>query len=540
VQTIIALGLGSGRWEELTVAGQALLETGTTAYFRTLNHPATAAIRQRYPHLIIHSFDHLYASTDLWNTLYSSIADELCSRARVSNTNEPLLYAVPGHPWVDDASVRLLRVRTQEQGIPLQIIAGLSSIELALTALDIEQPANLQLLDGIRLAGSDRSQPAEIPLPTRPILITQVHHPRILSAVKATLTNLYPDDWSVHIVTSTANSAAGDHACMRTTTIALSQLDYHNLPDHPIALYLPPLPLLEAPRTAEALRYIVGRLRGPGGCPWDRQQTHRSLKPFVLEEAYEVADALDDGDPAALAEELGDLLLQVYLHAEIAREANEFTLEDVFEHIARKLIRRHPHVFGDVQVRDADHVLRNWEIIKRAERQAKGEDVASESVLRPIPRHVPALAHAYELQRQAAKAGFDWPNERRVLAKIQEELTELTATDAEQEEELGDLLFALAGLARWRQIDPEDALRAASRKFQRRFQTMEQLCRARGQRLDELTAEQWHMLWREAKQADHSQAGVIFARHAGAEPGESWSRPDASSPPDTPHGAQKA
>jgi tetrapyrrole methylase family protein/MazG family protein len=505
MQTIIALGLGPGRWEDLTLEAQDILAAATTIYVRTLRHPVVTTIQRHYPHLIIHSFDHLYDTANSWDTLYPAIANKLCTLAKTSN--EPLVYAVPGHPLIGEKSVQLLQARAQAEGIALRVVAGLSYIEPVLAALGIDPFTGLQLLDAAHLAGLQRGELASVLQPSRPALIAQIHHHRLAGALKTVLTDLYPHDWAIQIVLPALpqdeppDSMPSDaHPSIRIISLPLHMLDRSDVADDIAMIYLPPLPPLAALRTAETLRYIVARLRGPDGCPWDRQQTHRSLKPFVLEEAYEVADTLEHEDTAALAEELGDLLLQVYLHAEIARQDGNFTLEDVFEHIARKLIRRHPHVFGNLQVRDAAHVIRNWEEIKRTERQARGEDVASESALRPIPLHTPALACAYELQRQAAEAGFAWTDKAQILAKIAEELAEFTQADARKEEELGDLLFALVGLAHRHQINPEDALRAANHKFRQRFQRMEALARTRGQRLATLTPAEWRALWHEARQ----------------------------------------
>jgi tetrapyrrole methylase family protein/MazG family protein len=261
----------------------------------------------------------------------------------------------------------------------------------------------------------------------------------------------------------------------------------------------------------EGLRHVTARLRAPDGCPWDREQTHQTLRRYVLEEAYEVAEALDEWDGSIeraehLAEELGDLLLQVYLQAEIGDEEELFTLGDVYQHVTTKLIRRHPHVFGEASVKDAAHVVRNWEAIKRAEREAKGEQVEHESTLRGVPKSAPALYQAYELGRKAAKSGFDWPTTDGVLAKIAEEARELTeaAAGANPEHtraELGDLLFALTRLADRLHLQPEDALHAANQRFRRRFEAIEARGRAEGRALSSLTADDWLAWWAEAKAA---------------------------------------
>ncbi|MEO7000316.1 MAG: nucleoside triphosphate pyrophosphohydrolase, partial [Ktedonobacterales bacterium] len=254
--------------------------------------------------------------------------------------------------------------------------------------------------------------------------------------------------------------------------------------------------------------------------PWDREQTHQSLRRYVLEEAYEVAEVLDewDGSPEVaehLAEELGDLLLQVYLQAEVANQEDLFSIGDVFQGITEKLIRRHPHVFGDVQAPDAAHVVRNWEAIKRTERAAKdgakGETAGeatpqAESALRGIPRSAPALYQAYELSRKAAKVGFDWPDDAGSVAKVAEEARELAEISADEDDsearraaELGDLLFAVASLGRRMGLHPEDALEAANKRFRRRFEAMEAQAQRDGATLATLTTDDWLHLWAQAK-----------------------------------------
>jgi len=253
----------------------------------------------------------------------------------------------------------------------------------------------------------------------------------------------------------------------------------------------------------------MARLRAPDGCPWDREQTHESLRRYVLEEAYEVADVLADweGTPEQathLAEELGDLLLQVYLQAEVAHGEGLFHVGEVYAGIAEKLIRRHPHVFGDVTVRDAEHVLRNWEAIKRAERAAAGHDPIAASALDGIPHSAPALHQAIELSRKAARVGFEWPQTADALAKVAEEARELAEARAGGDQtgaanELGDLLFALTVVARRLGIEPEDALRAANARFRRRFAAMETRARQDGRALETLTPAEWLVLWSTAK-----------------------------------------
>jgi tetrapyrrole methylase family protein/MazG family protein len=240
---------------------------------------------------------------------------------------------------------------------------------------------------------------------------------------------------------------------------------------------------------------IIARLRGPDGCPWDKQQTHTSLREFLLEESYEVLEALDEGDSQKLCHELGDLLLQIILHARIAEEKGEFKLEEILQNINTKLNRRHPHVFGNKQVSSAAEVSHNWEDIKKKERNAEA------SILDSVPRQMPALAYSQEVQRRVAQVGFDWEDIEGVIEKLAEEIREyqLSTNLTEKADEFGDIFFTLANIARRAGIDPEAALRQANHKFYQRFSYMERLCRERGLDLGKLSFQEQNALWEEAK-----------------------------------------
>lgn len=247
---------------------------------------------------------------------------------------------------------------------------------------------------------------------------------------------------------------------------------------------------------------IMKRLRAPEGCPWDREQTAESLKPYLVEEVYEVLDALEKDDAEELCSELGDLLLQIVFHAQVAAERGLFTIDDVIAAIVEKMIRRHPHVFGDVTVADTSEVLKNWSRIKSAER--KSEEGADHSALAGLPRSLPALIRAQRIGEKAARAGLDWPSASEVLAKVAEELKELTEAFRKgsveaAEEELGDLLFALASFARLSGLSAELALRRAVDKFESRFRKLEQTLAAEGKEILELEAEELETRWQEAK-----------------------------------------
>ena len=266
---------------------------------------------------------------------------------------------------------------------------------------------------------------------------------------------------------------------------------------------------MSEPTAAEAFARLVdimARLRGPGGCPWDHEQTPESLRPYLLEEVYEVLDALDAGEPAALRDELGDLLLQIVFQSQIAAEAGRFTVADVARAISEKLVRRHPHVFGDVTVRDARDVVRNWSRIKAEERKAKGEDG---DAFAGVPAALPALVHAQQIGEKGAHLGLDWADAGGVLEKVREEQTELEAAVAARdrdaiEHELGDLLLALASLARHLDLSAELALRAANRRFMARARRVEAAARGRGVELRDLSAEERDRLWNAAKDAERA------------------------------------
>jgi tetrapyrrole methylase family protein/MazG family protein len=500
---IVVVGLGPGRWDDLTLEARRILEAAPRIVCRTLRHPTVEALRAHRPDVALESFDALYDSAESFAALYPSMTERLFALA--AEAQQPVVYAVPGHPLIGEESVRLLRLSAPERSTSVRIVPGLSFVEPVCAALGLDPlERNLQLLDATLLAGTPIEAMMGVVQPTTPALVAQVYNRRLASGIKLALSEIYPEDWQVTVV-----RWAGLPSEETLEHIPLVDLDRGERADHLTTLYVPPLDPLQAVRVPEGLRHVVARLRAPDGCPWDREQTHQSLRRYVLEEAYEVAEVLDEWDGSLevaekLSEELGDLLLQVYLQAEIADEEDLFHLGDVYQAVTEKLIRRHPHVFGEVQVRNAAHVIANWETIKRAERSARGEETAAESVLRGVPKSAPALYQAFELGRKAARAGFDWPSTDGVLEKIAEEARELVeAVDSgakdQAQAELGDLLFVLARLADHLGLQPEDALHAANRRFTRRFTAMEERARREGRALESLSPEEWLAWWGEAK-----------------------------------------
>ena len=373
-----------------------------------------------------------------------------------------------------DALVAEARIRWGlDPAAGLQVIAP-----ERLAGMPIE-PARPLLLVPMALLGGQAGQ-VDSPLPGR-------HAPTDQSP-SAVLQRLYPADHPV-----------GRIGVPESTTVAELSAGMVAGP-----VYLAPVGPERAPAGPWALPWIADRLRRPDGCPWDREQTHLSLRKHLLEEAYEVYDALDDGATPELAGELGDLLLQIVLHAQLAAEAGVFDMTDVEEAIGRKIVRRHPHVFGDAQVSTASDVNRQWEQIKRAEREEAEAEAGSatvKSALDGISKSMPALAASQEMQERAANLGYDWPDIVGVVDKIHEELAELEAAASEDErrEEMGDLLLVMVNLARRNGVDAEAALRAASEKFRGRFRRVERMARESNVQLRDLALPELDALWDAAK-----------------------------------------
>ena len=510
--TLTILGLGPGGAEFLTAEAVAHLQHIDALVLRTAIHPT---VSQLPSHIQTSSFDSLYETARDFPSIYRQIADELVQRALAG---ESITYAVPGHPLMAEATTRHIRALAMQHGLPVRIIAGLSFVEPVCEALNLDPfERGLQLIDALELSAPATFPSATTPetrgwsevqnispylpplipfplIPTQSTLICQLYNRRVASDVKLALLTRYPAEHPLTIV-----SAAGVPDQMRVRVVPLHELDHQVDLDHLTVAYVPPLAVHEDVRGIDGIQWVVARLLGPQGCPWDREQTHLTLRQYLLEETHEVLEALDANDPEATSEELGDLLLQILMHSEMARQAGDYDFGDVTTHIATKLIRRHPHVFGDLAVSGSADVLRNWEAIKSQEHADKGKQRAS--FLDGVPVSLPALAAAQKLGSKAAKVGFDWPDIAGVWAKVHEELREINEAEPEQrQEEFGDLLFVIARLASWLDVDAETALREANAKFRRRFAVCERL--ANGRDLKQLSAEELDDLWNQAKREE--------------------------------------
>jgi tetrapyrrole methylase family protein/MazG family protein len=478
--SITIIGLGPGGPAYLTRQAWDTLSQADELYLRTRRHPTVAALPAG---LTLHSFDHLYETLDDFSAVYGAIAEQIVA---LGQRPQGVLYAVPGHPLVGESSVQHIMARARHEALPVHLVDGLSFVEPVLSLLGIDGLAGLQLADATDLAAAFHP-----PLdPDRPALLGQLYGQRLASEVKLTLMNAYPDDHPVTLV----RAAGIPEATM--VTFPLYELDRGQRIDHLTTLYVPPLPHVSG---LPAFQQTIARLRAPDGCPWDREQTHQTLRTNLLEESYEALAALDAEDDDKLCEELGDLLMQIAMHVQIATEGEAFKFADLIGRIDAKLKRRHPHVFGDVQVEGTADVLRNWEAIKASERAAEGN--AHSSRLKGVPAILPALARAQALSDRAARAGFDWPDMDGVLEKLAEEVAELCAVEDREAraQELGDLLFTLVNVARWLDVDAESALRSTCDRFTTRYAEMEQIARGQGNDLSALSLSEQDGLWEEVK-----------------------------------------
>jgi len=457
MNNITIVGLGPGDPRLLTREAWEILTQASEVYLRTARHPTVEALRD-LPGLRLVSFDEVYEQTDAFADVYQTISARILDLA---TRPQGVVYAVPGHPAVGETTTELIQQGAAVRGLTVRIVEGLSFIEPLLTALRVDALDGLQIADAMVVA-SKHHTPLD---PDRPAILGQLYSRLLAGEVKLVLLNTYPEDHPLTLV-----QAAGTPAS-QLVQLPLHELDHAgSFFDHLTALYIPPLPHAGG---YDALQEIVAHLRAPNGCPWDREQTHESLVTSLLEETYEVVAAIESGDAHRLSEELGDLYLNLAMQVQIAAEEGEFRLADVLSHVIAKLIRRHPHVFSGLDVQNVDEVLQNWEKIKAAERQTKGE---VESALGSVPSALPALMQAEIYQRRAARIGWSGAP-----------ALDSPATPAD-EDGFGDLLFALVAQARARSVDPERALRQANGRFAAQVRAVEARAQAAGVTLSALPA----------------------------------------------------
>ena len=477
---ITLLGLGPGDPAKLTREAWDVLASAGQVWLRTKQHPTVAGLP---PALKIHSFDELYEKGDSFDIVYSAIVEKVL---KLGKSPQGVVYAVPGDPFVAEATCPEIALRARALGLPLKIVSGLSFLEPVFAALGLDPYPRLILMDAIEMSQ------AHVPgfPPDMPVLVAQVYSRLVAAEVKMTLNTVYPDEHPVRLV-----HAAGTIEEI-IEDIMLFEIDRSEHIGLQTVLYVPSL---GEGTSFEAFQELVAHLRAPDGCPWDREQTHQTLRTHLMEEAYEALAAMDSGNPAEMAEEFGDLLLQIVLNAQIAGEDGEFIMADVLKGIYDKIIRRHPHVFGNVTLDGVQGVLKNWDKLKAVERANSHEP--EKGLLDGVPLALPALLQAQEFQDRAARVGFDWKELGGVLDKIAEEIQEVQEVSNEEEliAELGDLLFALVNLARWKKVDAESALRGTSMRFKKRFAYVEQGAKKQGRKLSGMSIDEMEALWQEAK-----------------------------------------
>jgi tetrapyrrole methylase family protein/MazG family protein len=480
---IILLGLGPGDPALLTRQAWSILNNIPEIYLRTRQHPTVNGFP---PNLKVHSFDHLYDSAESFETVYYQIVEKVLI---LGKRTQGVVYAVPGHPFIAETTSLEIARRARLEDIPHQIVEGISFLEPTFTLLGVDPLPHTSIIDALELTNNHHPP---FP-PDTPAIIAQIYSKTIASEIKLLLMEVYPDKHPVKMV----HRAGTPNALVES--IPLFKIDHSPHIGLLTTLYIPSL----GPDTSfESFQDIITHLRAPDGCPWDREQTHQSLRPHLLEETYEVLTAIDLNNPQALQEELGDLLLQIVLHSQIANEYGEFRMADILKTIHTKIVQRHPHVFEDVDIEDVDDVIRNWELIKSYER--KDNDKEDDSLLDGIPMTLPALAQAEQYQRRASRVGFDWIDKDDFRGKVKEVLNELRNSDSEttRTRVIGDLLFAIVNLSRQYNVDPESALREANSHFRTRFTYIEKTAKSRGKPVADLNPDEIELLWLAAKRED--------------------------------------
>ncbi len=508
------LGLGPGDPETLPARNISALRSGVPVLLRTAIHPTVESgpvheLLDGLPPGTVTALDTEYERGASFDETYRAIVGRVLLAAEAGD----VIYAVPGHPLIGETTVALLLAETKARGIAVRVFSAPSFVDACLELLRVSVDTDLHVVDALTLRADAATAPHELRT-GGPLLLYQVHSRHVASETKLSLMNAgFPDDFVVSVVH--AAGIAGREAVFPVPLHRLDRADA-GTHDHLTSVFVPPLPVTSRKPSYFDLLHVMVRLRDKkNGCPWDLKQSHTTLRPYVIEEAYEVAEAIDrladdSGSPDDLRDELGDLLLQVVFHAQLAKEVGDFDEGDVCTAIVEKLIRRHPHIFGDVVADDEETVLTNWNAIKAQEKRDKTGSALpapAPSVLDGVNRSLPALLMALETSKRAVVVGFEWADTDAVLAKVDEELAELRAElsapvpdTARVESEIGDLLFTLVNVARRTGVNPEDALRRQIVRFGERFRFIETETMEVGRELSALKPDEWFGAWKRAKE----------------------------------------
>jgi tetrapyrrole methylase family protein / MazG family protein len=475
------VGLGPGAKDALTIGTLEVLKSCGKVFLRTEKHPNVEYLKSLG--VVFETYDSFYEKHDSFDQVYDAISKDILEK--YSHCGE-LVYAVPGHPLVAEKSVNLLIKQCEECGIETEILPAVSFIDAVMESLKLDPIEGVKIIDAFDIRNQVMDKRVGL-------IITQVYNNLIASETKLALLDYYNEDTEIYFV-----RAAGVKELESIRKIQLYDLDRQEDIDYLTSIYIPK----DINNTVDFhdLLKVMETLRGEDGCPWDFEQTHESLKRYLIEECYEVLEAIDENDDTKLVEELGDVLLQVVFHAEIGKEEGYFNIKDVIKGITEKMIVRHPHVFGDVKVNNSDEVLTNWEDIKVKEKNFQSYT----DTLKHVPKNLPGLLRAEKIQRKAAKVGFDWENVTPAMDKVLEELQEIkdvykTHNKVKIQEEVGDLIFATVNIARLLDIDPEFAVNYTIDKFIKRFQFIEKSAIDKGLDLKDMTLEEMDNLWNEAK-----------------------------------------
>ncbi|MGL6104678.1 nucleoside triphosphate pyrophosphohydrolase [Romboutsia sp.] len=477
---ISIVGLGPGDYSLISQGALDILQSSKRIYLRTEKHPIVDKLKETIQYT---SLDYFYNSEENFESVYNKISEYIIELAKEGD----LVYAVPGHPRVAEKTVSTIEQIAREKGIEVESIASMSFVDAMFNYLEVDPADGFKLIDAFEIENSYIDTNTSM-------IITQIYDPFIASNIKLKLMEYYDYDQQVCIV-----NGAGVKNLESKKYVPLHELDRSgNLFDYLSSLYIPKS-TKKMYNTVNDLENIMSTLRGPNGCEWDKKQTHESLKKYVIEEAYELCQAIDNDDIDEIIEELGDVLLQVIFHCQIGQDQGFFDLKEVVNGICKKLIHRHPHVFENIDI-DMDKFERTWEELKQEE---KGESSVTDGLKR-IPKYLPALIKAEKIQHKAALVGFDWDDINDVFKKIQEEYKELldeceVGNIKYIKEELGDLLFSIVNLARFLQVNPEEALNCTNQKFINRFEFIEQSAINLHKKIEDMTLEEMDKLWELAK-----------------------------------------
>jgi len=483
---ITVVGLGPGGYDYLTLKAYNTLKNAKFNYTRTLKHPIIDDLKKEG--IKFNSFDNVYEKFEEFDLVYKEISNELLILAEKFGH---IVYSVPGNPFVAERTVELLIENSEDND--LEFIHGTSFIDAIITSLKKDPVHGLKVLNGLEIQSLDIDVDVDS-------IIIQTYDDIVSSNVKLKLMEYFDDEHMITII-----RGAGIPNEEKIINIPLYELDRIEIMDHLTSIYVPKRSKnVDKRYFFKDLLDIMKKLRSIDGCPWDREQTHQSLKEYLLEETYEVIEAIENEDLYLLEEELGDLLLQVVFHSTIASENGYFNINDVTTGISEKLINRHPHVFADVNVKDSKEVLKNWEELKKEE---KGEKTVYESMER-ISKSLPALIRSYKIQKKAKDVGFDWDNVDGAFEKLDEEIEELKVAVKnnnldEIENELGDVLFTVVNIFRFFNINPEFALNHTIDKFLKRFKYMEEKIIESNNEFQQVGIEFMEKLWNEAKKEEN-------------------------------------